>query len=460
MSSVHSRPQAVREPHQRSAANAQPTLFPLAPDVESPQNGNFDFPGGDPAAQATEVKDGTRGSISSRPTTDCPPSSRQNAATQGLPNPEGAQHPTDSRTRNADAVLFPNHSGAPESCTHAPVMYDGAPLVGIARMAASSLPAETRRHSAERPEYFLLPVRSILNKCDSERVPFEWTINPYRGCEFACRYCYARYTHEYMELDGGEFEKKIFVKQDAAPLLSRDIAQKYSFSSKSSGGQKPDHIAIGTATDPYQPAEREYRVTRACLEELAKREGLSISVVTKSNQIVRDIDLFKRIAERSTLYLNITITTLRARLARLLEPRAPRPDLRLTAVKQLRDAGLLVGISASPLVPGMTDREGDLEALAAAGKEAGAQWFFSNALFLMPSSAKQFLPFVREKFPRLAKQYEEWYAKNGYAPEEYRRKASERVKRIRQTYGFSSRPWEERPYASKCSQLPLWSSAA
>jgi DNA repair photolyase len=339
-------------------------------------------------------------------------------------------------------------------------MHDGAPLVGIARMAASSPPAETSRRSVERPEYFLLPVRSMLNKCDSERVPFEWTINPYRGCEFACRYCYARYTHEYMELDGGEFEKKIFVKQDAAPLLSRDIAQKYSFSSKSSGGQQPDHIAIGTATDPYQPAEREYGVTRACLEELAKREGLSISVVTKSNQIVRDIDVFKRIAERSTLYLNITITTLRARLARLLEPRAPRPDLRLAAVNQLRDAGLLVGISASPLVPGMTDREGELEALAAAGKEAGAQWFFSNALFLMPSSAKQFLPFVREKFPRLAKQYEEWYAKNGYAPEEYRRKASERVKRIRETYGFSRRPWEERPYASKCSQLPLWSSAA
>jgi DNA repair photolyase len=264
-----------------------------------------------------------------------------------------------------------------------------------------------------------------------------------------------------MELDGAEFEEKIFVKKDAAPLLAWDIAHKYSYASKSSGGTAPEHIAIGTATDPYQPAEREYGVTRACLEELAKREGLSISVVTKSNQIVRDIDVYKRIAERSDLSLNITVTTLRARLARLLEPRAPRPDLRLAAVKQLREAGLAVGVSACPLIPGLTDGEGELEAVAAAAKEAGAQWFFSNALFLMPSSAKQFLPFVREKFPKLAKRYQEWYSKNGYAPEEYRKKTSLRVARIREKYGFASRPWEEMTHKPNCSQLSLgWQTGA
>jgi DNA repair photolyase len=293
-----------------------------------------------------------------------------------------------------------------------------------------------------------------LNRCDSKRVPFEWTINPYRGCEFACKYCYARYTHEYMELDGSEFEKKIFVKKDAAPLLVQDM-RKYSYESKSSGGVYPEHIAIGTATDPYQPAEREYGVTRACLEELAKREGLSVSLITKSNQIVRDIDLFKKIAERSEISLNITITTLRPRLARLLEPRAPRPDLRLAAVKQLQEAGLAVGVSACPLIPGMTDRDGELEGLAAAAKKAGAQWFFSNVLFLMPSSAKEFLPFVREKFPKLANQYEEWYSKNGYAPEEYRKKMSERVAKIRRELGFVSRPWEERTRMTKRPQLSL-----
>jgi DNA repair photolyase len=301
----------------------------------------------------------------------------------------------------------------------------------------------------------LLPVKSILNRCDSNRVPFEWTINPYRGCEFACRYCYARYTHEYMELDGSEFEKKIYVKKDAAPVLAHDLSRKYSYASERSGGEKPEHIAIGTATDPYQPAEREHGVTRACLEELAKREGLSISIITKSNQIVRDTDALKKIAARSSLQIDITVTTMRPRLARMLEPRAPRPDLRLAAVKELHEAGLAVGVSASPLVPGITDGEGELEAVAAAAKEAGAQWFFSGVLFLMPSSAKQFLPFVREKFPRLAKRYEQWYAKNGYAPEEYRRKASERVARIREKYGFRSRPWVENKHTTPCSQLSL-----
>jgi DNA repair photolyase len=139
----------------------------------------------------------------------------------------------------------------------------------------------------------------------------------------------------------------------------------------------------------------------------------------------------------------------------LLEPRAPRPDLRLAAVKELRDAGLAVGVSACPVIPGLTDRDGELEAVAAAAKEAGAMWFFTNVLFLMPSSAKQFLPFIREKFPKLAKQYELWYAKNGYAPEDYRKQISARVAKIRQEYGFVPRPWEERTQRPKHPQLSL-----
>ena len=373
---------------------------------------------------------GSCGSSPGSPTPDCPPA---------YPAEPGAPRQKLGWTRGSAA-----HCGAEQP----------APLVGIARLAANSPAAGTQRQSLERPEYFLLPVRSILNRCDSKRVPFEWTINPYRGCEFACKYCYARYTHEYMELDGSEFEKKIFVKKDPAQLLNADMS-KYSYESKSSGGAHPEHIAIGTATDPYQPAEREYGVTRACLEELAKREGLSVSLITKSNQVTRDIDLFRKISERSELSLNITVTTLRPRLARLLEPRAPRPDLRLDAVKQLRDAGLAVGVSACPVIPGLTDREGELEAVAAAAKEAGAMWFFTNVLFLMPSSAKQFLPFIREKFPKLAKQYEQWYAKNGYAPEDYRKQISARVAKIRQEYGFVPRPWEERTQRSKHPQLSL-----
>jgi len=186
---------------------------------------------------------------------------------------------------------------------------------------------------------------------------------------------------------------------------------------------------------------------------------LSVSIITKSNQVVRDIDVLKQIAGKSALSVNITVTTLRPRLARLLEPRAPRPDLRLAAVKQLREAGLCVGVSASPLLPGIND--GELEAVAAASKEAGAQWFYSGVLFLMPASAKQFLPFMREKFPKLAKQYEQWYAKNGYAPEEYRQKVSERVRRIREKFGFASRPWEGmRPIVPRAQMSLGWDAGA
>ena len=418
----------------RHARQSTATLLPVAPNATSPtpRTGNL-RDGGRREAELSEVS-GFGGSTSGYTTADCPPPTSDEAASRSL---EGSAK---DRTREA-----------------------AVPLVGIARLAASSPSAESKRKSVERPEYFLLPVKSILNRCDSARVPFDWTINPYRGCEFGCKYCYARYTHEYMEIDGGEFERKIYVKQDAGPLLVHDLREKYSFVSAASGPdeEKPEHIAIGTATDPYQPAEREYGVTRACLEELAKREGLSISVITKSNQIVRDIDLFKKIAERSELALNITVTTLRSGLARLLEPRAPRPDLRVAAVRQLRDAGLKVGVSASPLIPGITDRDGDLEAVAEAVAAAGAQWFFSGVLFLMPSSAKQFLPFIREKFPRLAKQYEEWYSKNGYAPEEYRKRVAERVARIKQKYGFTSRPMDETRCARPRAQLKLgWDAPA
>jgi len=190
--------------------------------------------------------------------------------------------------------------------------------VGIARLAFSSPLADAKRGT----EYFLLPVKSILNHCESNRVPFSWTVNPYRGCEFGCQYCYARYTHEYMELDTSDFEKKIYAKQDAGPLAHRDLGMQR---------VQGEHIAIGTATDPYQPAEREFGATRAVLNEMAARSGLSISITTKSDQVLRDLDLLRRIADHSCVSVNLSITTLRTRLARILEPRAPRPDLRLRA---------------------------------------------------------------------------------------------------------------------------------
>jgi DNA repair photolyase len=315
-------------------------------------------------------------------------------------------------------------------------------LVGIARLAASSPRAEAKRGT----EYFLLPVKSILNECHSERVPFRWTVNPYRGCEFGCHYCYARYTHEYMELDGADFESKIYVKENAGVLVERDLAHDKIWG---------EHIAIGTATDPYQPAEREFGATRAILEKMAEREGLSLSITTKSDQVVRDIDLLRKISARSSLTIHVTVTTVRTRLARMLEPRAPRPDLRLGAVRKLRDAGINVGVNAMPILPGLTDSEADLDALMRAARDSGAQWIAGNVLFLMPASWKSFMRFLEANFPKLARQYRDWFRGYGNAPESYRKEISERVERLRRKYGLGSRPKRPETQCWHSPQLQL-----
>jgi DNA repair photolyase len=300
-----------------------------------------------------------------------------------------------------------------------------AQLVGIARLAYSSPRADAKRGV----EYFLLPAKSILNRCESRRVPYPWSVNPYRGCEFACKYCYARYTHEYMELSGGDFENKIFVKKDAGPLAARDLLTR---------GLRGEHIAIGSATDPYQPAEKEFGATRAILEEMARVDGLSVSITTKSTLILRDVDLLRRIAKRSEISVNMSVTTPHAALARLLEPRAPRPDLRFDAVRQLRKAGISAGVFAIPVLPGITDGQEDLDALARGASAAGAGWFGAGVLFLMPSSREQFLPFLRKKFPQLARRYDEFYGGGRvYPPEEYRREIAQRVDVLRKKYNLS-----------------------
>src|SRR5438876_2563823 len=205
------------------------------------------------------------------------------------------------------------------------------PLIGIARLAAESPKARERAGV----EYFELASRSALNRESSGRMPFAWTINPYRGCEFGCHYCYARYTHEFMGMeDGREFEEKIYAKAETAALLRRDLRK---------AGHK-EGIAIGTATDPYQPAERRFGRTRAILEVFAEGKGRRISITTKSDLVVRDLQLLADVGRANMLHVNMTITTLDAELARLLEPRAPRPVLRLAAVRQLAQAGIRVGV--------------------------------------------------------------------------------------------------------------------
>ena len=311
-------------------------------------------------------------------------------------------------------------------------------LVGIARLAAEG---ETLREG-HNVEYFTLPAKSLLNRCVSGRqMPFTWTINPYRGCEFACVYCYARYTHEFMEMrDGKEFERKIYVKQHAAELLRHDLRRVKS----------GELIALGTATDPYQPAERRYEVTRAILEEFARHRGFELGIVTKSNLIVRDLELLKEVAANNRLSIHLTITTLDTELARILEPRAPRPDLRLDAARTLSQAGLRVGVSCSPVVPGITDSPKDLEALIRAAAEAGSEYVFANPLFLKPCSAAVFLPFLDQNFPHLAENYRQRYQDRAFLPAAYGKRLSHLVSHLREKYKLSRRDYRDSPsYATK-----------
>jgi DNA repair photolyase len=297
------------------------------------------------------------------------------------------------------------------------------PRVGIARLAASG---ESIREG-HQVEYFTLPARSLLNRCTAPRMPFTWTINPYRGCEFACKYCYARYTHEFMDLrDGVEFERKIYIKQHAAELLRQELRQV-------KGGEE---IAIGTATDPYQPAEKRFEVTRTILEEFSRHGGLEIGIVTKSNLILRDLLLLREVAEHNTVFVNLTITTLDTDLARALEPRAPRPDLRLEAIRELNRAGVNAGAICAPVLPGITDSPKDLDALVKAVAEAGGKYVFANPLFLKPCSAAIFLPFVEEKFPHLIEKYKMRYGERAFLPKTYRNRISQLMNRLREKYGI------------------------
>jgi DNA repair photolyase len=298
------------------------------------------------------------------------------------------------------------------------------PLVGIARLVSQG----DSIRQGHLVEYFTLPSRALLNRCNSKRVPFTWSINPYRGCEFACKYCYARYTHEFMELrESVDFERKIYVKQQTAWLLRQELRKV----------KRGEEIAIGTATDPYQPAEKRFEITRGILEELAQYHGLQIGIVSKSELIVRDAELLRRIAENNSLYVNITITTVNAKLARILEPRAPRPDLRLKAVRQLREAGVKAGVICAPVLPGITDSPAGLDALVKATKAAGGRYIYANPLFLKPCSSKMFLPFLEKEFPHLVEEYRKRFDSRAFVAKGYARRISELMAALRKKYGIT-----------------------
>lgn len=300
-------------------------------------------------------------------------------------------------------------------------------LKGIAKMAADAIISDQGHEIDFRP----LPVRSILTHVKSKRgFTFARSINPYRGCEFGCRYCYARYTHEFMELrDPYLFERQVYMKENAAWLLRQELKTL----------KEGEEIAIGTATDPYQPIERDARITRSLLEVFAGQRNLHIGLVTKSTLILRDIDLLQRIAKQNSITANITITTLDTKLARVLEPRAPRPDLRLKTVAELRRAGLRAGVLCCPLLPGLTDTYAAIDSVAAGAKRADASFFYANPLFLKPCSKPVFEEFIAKHFPELLGTYQQRFRDHAFVSSAYRKRLMQLVETIKKKHGWGGR---------------------
>ncbi|RWO68096.1 MAG: PA0069 family radical SAM protein [Mesorhizobium sp.] len=204
--------------------------------------------------------------------------------------------------------------------------------------------------------------RTIITRNESPDISFDRSINPYRGCEHGCVYCFARPTHAFMGLSPGlDFESKLFAKPDAARLLDKELS-KHSY--------QPRTIAIGTNTDPYQPIEKQYRIMREILEVLEAR-GHPVGIVTKSALVTRDIDILSRMAERGLAKVALSVTTLDRMLARTMEPRASTPTKRLEAIRQLSDAGIPASVMVAPIIPGLTDPE--MERILDSARAAGAR---------------------------------------------------------------------------------------
>jgi DNA repair photolyase len=302
--------------------------------------------------------------------------------------------------------------------------------------------------------YYGSPAKSVLNGPETTGMGY-WSVNPYVGCAFGCAYCYARYAHRYVmeraasdDRMGGAlgeafanlppwlaFERNIFVKHNAPDVLSRTLRHG---SDKYLALLKGEAIVISTATDPYQPAERRFRVTRRILEVLAEHPGLNVVVITKSPLVTRDIDVLSRITRHSDLCVYISLITQRRDLARRLEPRSPTPEARVRALARLREAGIDAGINCMPVLPGITDNPSDLDALVKRVSEAGATYVGACALRLQATARKRYLPFIEEEFPHLAERYRNTYAHGYQAGDKYRAGLSAFFRKLCVKYGVPS----------------------
>jgi len=266
--------------------------------------------------------------------------------------------------------------------------------------------------------------KSLINRVDVPNFPFRWTINPYRGCRHACTYCYARPTHEFLGLDSGrEFEQRVFAKVNAPEVLRQELAKPK---------WRGEAIAIGTASDPYEPAESQYRLTRRILEVLLEFQN-PVSITTKGVLVRRDVDVLRELSQVADVQVVFSVGSIDDRTWKLMEPGAPRPLARLEAMQYLVENGVAAGVILAPLLPGISDSSESINAVVSAAASHRAQFLASNVLFLKPGSKEWFMPMLREAYPRLVPAYEKLYRKT-YAPREYAQRVQQVVEEARRTW--------------------------
>ena len=269
--------------------------------------------------------------------------------------------------------------------------------------------------------FYEVQARSVLNRVPRQsQMPFRWTINTYRGCTHACRYCFARPTHRYLDFDAGrDFEREIVVKVNAPEVLRAELARP---------SWKREHVAIGTNTDPYQWVEKRYRLMPPIWEALRDADT-PCSVLTKSPLLLRDIELFRELAERVGFTANLSVPTLDERAWRASEPHTPHPRARLEAVGELNRAGIPTGVLIAPLMPGINDAPEQVEAILDRAAEAGAAHIGGIALHLRGEVREIFFDWLRSHRPDLVPRYEELYRRSAYAPSAERRRLAALARR-------------------------------
>ncbi len=286
--------------------------------------------------------------------------------------------------------------------------------------------------------YREITVKSALTRVQG--MPFAWSLNPYSGCERACVYCYAREYHARRGRDtGAGFDREIDVKINFADLLAHELRRL----------RKRETVALGTATDPYQQCEGRYRITRRTLEALVA-SPLPLVVITKGSMVVRDIDLLARLDVKVCM----SIGTVSAELARTSEPHASPPRARLEAVRRLVSAGIDAGVLAAPILPGLSDSEESLDAVASAAASSGATFFSTRPLKLDPSVKPHYLAFLSEHLPALLPATEARFAERVNPERGYTDMLEERARRVRSRYAFRERPFRK-PQPATPSQLRL-----